>query len=87
MKAVWLSMFIASSVLLAAVLLRNKLSWGWLRGFALHLVLAAGLLYLLNYSELVPGIYIPLNPVTIGTVVTLGVPGVALIVGLQWVVV
>lgn len=87
MKAVWLSMFIASSVLLAAVLLRNKLSWGWLRGFALHLVLAAGLLYLLNYSELVPGIYIPLNPITIGTVVTLGVPGVALIVGLQWVVV
>ncbi len=87
MKAVWLSMFIASSVLLAAVLLRNKLSWGWLRGFALHLVLAAGLLYLLNYSELVPGIYIPLNPITIGTVLTLGVPGVALIVGLQWVVV
>ncbi|KRE34932.1 pro-sigmaK processing inhibitor BofA family protein [Paenibacillus sp. Soil522] len=87
MKAVWLSMFIASSVLLAAILLRNKLSWGWLRGFALHLVLAAGLLYLLNYLELVPGIYIPLNPITIGTVLTLGIPGVALIVGLQWVVV
>ena len=87
MKAVWLSMFIASSILLIAVILRNKLSWGWLRGFALHLVLAAGLLYLLNYSELVPGIYIPLNPITIGTVLTLGVPGVALIVGLQWVVV
>lgn len=87
MKTVWLSMFIASSVLLAAVLLRNKLSWGWLRGFALHLVLAAGLLYLLNYSELVPGIYIPLNPITIGTVLTLGIPGVALIAGLQWVVV
>ena len=87
MKAVWLSMFIASSILLIAVILRNKLSWGWLRGFALHLILAAGLLYLLNYSELVPGIYIPLNPITIGTVLTLGVPGVALIVGLQWVVV
>jgi inhibitor of the pro-sigma K processing machinery len=84
MKAVWLSIFIGSSLLLAAVLLKNKLSWGWLRSFSLHVVLAAGLLYLLNYSGLVPGMYIPLNPITIGTVLTLGVPGIALIVGLQW---
>jgi inhibitor of the pro-sigma K processing machinery len=87
MKVVWLSVFIVSSLLLAAALLRNKLSWGMLRGFALHLVLAAALLYVLNYSGVVPGMYIPLNPVTIGTVLTLGVPGIALIVGLQWVVV
>ncbi|RCW41231.1 pro-sigmaK processing inhibitor BofA family protein [Paenibacillus prosopidis] len=87
MKALWMSIFIASSIMLVAVVLRNRLSWGWLRGFTLHLVLAAALLYLLNYSELVPGMYIPLNPVTIGTVVTLGVPGIALIMGLQWVVV
>lgn len=87
MKAVWLALFIVSSVMLAAVILRNKLSWGLLRGFALHLVLAAALLYLLNYSGVVPDMYIPLNPFTIGTVVTLGVPGIALIVGLQWVVV
>jgi inhibitor of the pro-sigma K processing machinery len=87
MKAIWLSIFISSSVLLAAVILRNKLSWSWLRGFALHLVLAAGLLYMLNYSGLVPGMYIPLNPITIGTVLTLGIPGVALITGLQWMVV
>jgi inhibitor of the pro-sigma K processing machinery len=87
MKTVWLSVLIISSLLLVVVLLRNKLTWGMLRGFALHLVLAAGLLYVLNYSEVVPGMYIPLNPVTIGTVLTLGVPGIALIVGLQWVVV
>ncbi|OBZ15681.1 pro-sigmaK processing inhibitor BofA family protein [Bacillus sp. FJAT-26390] len=87
MKVIWLSVFIVSSLLLAVVLLRNKLSWGMLRGFALHLVLAAALLYVLNYSEVVPGMYIPLNPITIGTVLTLGVPGIALIVGLQWVVV
>ncbi|WP_053373261.1 pro-sigmaK processing inhibitor BofA family protein [Paenibacillus sp. FJAT-27812] len=87
MKVIWLSVFIVSSLLLAVVLLRNKLSWGMLRGFALHLVLAAALLYVLNYSGVVPGMYIPLNPITIGTVLTLGVPGIALIVGLQWVVV
>ncbi|WP_139990706.1 pro-sigmaK processing inhibitor BofA family protein [Paenibacillus paridis] len=87
MKTIWMTVFIASSALLILVILRNKLSWGWLRSFTLHLVMAAGLLYVLNYSGLVPGMYIPLNPVTIGTVLTLGVPGVALIAGLQWVVV
>lgn len=87
MKTIWMTIFIASSALLILVILRNKLSWGWLRSFTLHLVMAAGLLYVLNYSGLVPGMYIPLNPVTIGTVLTLGVPGVALIAGLQWVVV
>ncbi|CAM4521406.1 inhibitor of the pro-sigma K processing machinery [Paenibacillus endophyticus] len=87
MNAIWLTLFVASSLLLAIVLFKNKLSWRLLRSFTLHLVLAAGLLYLLNYSDLLPGIYIPLNPVTIGTVITLGVPGIALIVGLQWVVI
>ncbi|MBH5319865.1 pro-sigmaK processing inhibitor BofA family protein [Paenibacillus sp. GSMTC-2017] len=87
MKTVWLSMLVGSSVLLLWVLFRNKLSWSWLRGFALHLVAAAGLLYLLNYVGVIPGLYIPLNPITIGTVVVLGVPGVALMAGLQWIVV
>ncbi|WP_424769119.1 pro-sigmaK processing inhibitor BofA family protein [Paenibacillus sp. sgz302251] len=87
MKTVWLAIFIASSLLLIAVVLRNRLSWGWLRVFSLHLVMAAALLYVLNYSGLVPGMYIPLNPVTLGAVIALGIPGVALIIGLQWVVV
>lgn len=82
-----MAIFIASSIMLAAVILRNKMSWSWLRGFALHFVFAAALLYVLNYSGLIAGMHIPLNPVTIGTVVTLGVPGIALIMGLQWVVV
>jgi inhibitor of the pro-sigma K processing machinery len=87
MKTIWLAMFVVSSLLLIMVLLRNRLSWGWLRGFGLHLVLAAALLYVLNATEVIPGLHVPLNPITIGTVVALGVPGVALIVGLQWVVV
>ncbi|MFD0960694.1 pro-sigmaK processing inhibitor BofA family protein [Paenibacillus chungangensis] len=87
MKWLWLSVFIGSSILLFGVIVRHKLSWGWAKGVALHLVLAAGLLYVLNYSGMMPGLYIPINPITVGTIVALGLPGVALLAGLQWFVV
>ncbi|WP_442950418.1 pro-sigmaK processing inhibitor BofA family protein [Paenibacillus sp. DMB20] len=38
---------------------------------------------MLNFSGLVPAAYIPLNPMTISTVMVLGVPGVALLLGLK----
>ena len=47
---IWLITLIGSSVLLAGVLLRHKLSWNWIKRFSLHLVVAAVALYLLNYS-------------------------------------
>ncbi|MHA7967569.1 pro-sigmaK processing inhibitor BofA family protein [Paenibacillus sp. CAU 1782] len=86
MKALWMTLLIASSVILIGVLIRNRMSWGWLRYFAIHMVAAAGALYLLNYSGLIPGMYIPLNPFSVGAVVVLGLPGVALMAGLQWVI-
>jgi len=83
MKIVWLSVLIISSLLLIGILLRNKLSWGWLKGFALHMVIAAGLLYLVNELAIVEGLHIPLNPITISTAVVLGVPGVLMMAGVQ----
>lgn len=83
MKTVWAAMLIGSSLLLIGVLVRNRMSLGWLKGFVLHMVAAAGVLYVLNYSGLIADMYIPLNPVTVGTVVVLGVPGIALLTGLQ----
>jgi len=83
MKTVWTAMLIISSALLIWIVIRNRMSIGWLKGFALHLVAAAGVLYLLNDSGLIADMYIPLNPVTVGTVVLLGVPGIALLAGLQ----
>ncbi|RJE85996.1 pro-sigmaK processing inhibitor BofA [Paenibacillus sp. 1011MAR3C5] len=83
MKIVWLSILIISSLLLVGILLRNKLSWGWLKGFALHIVIAAGLLYLVNELAIVEGLHIPLNPITISTAVVLGVPGVLMMAGVQ----
>lgn len=83
MKIVWLSILIVSSLLLIGILLRNKLSWGWLKGFTLHMVMAAGLLYLVNELAIVEGLHIPLNPITISTAVVLGVPGVLMMAGVQ----
>lgn len=87
MKSIWLVILIVSSLLLLTVLVRNRISWQWIRSFTIHLVAAAAVLYLLNYSGLIPNMYIPLNPITISTVVALGVPGIVLIAGVQYFVV
>lgn len=87
MKAIWMTILIVSSLLLLIILVKNRLSWSWLRSFSIHLVLAAAVLYLLNYSGLIPNVYIPLNPFTVATVFVLGVPGIALIAGVQYFIV
>ncbi|MBW5448709.1 pro-sigmaK processing inhibitor BofA [Cohnella sp. CFH 77786] len=84
MKTVWMVTLIVSSVLLAAILVKRKLPAGWLTRFGAHLALSAMAIYALNYSGWVTGLYIPLNPVTIGAVTLLGLPGIALIAGLQY---
>ncbi|MCQ6563935.1 pro-sigmaK processing inhibitor BofA family protein [Paenibacillus mendelii] len=83
MKTVWLICLLVSSLFLIGVVFRQKLSWSWLKRFALQLVAAALTLYLLNYSGIVSGLEVPLNLITIGTVVLLGLPGIALVLGLQ----
>ncbi|RAP73492.1 pro-sigmaK processing inhibitor BofA family protein [Paenibacillus montanisoli] len=83
MKTIWMVSLVVSSLLLVGVILRNRLSLQWVRRFALHLIAAALTLYMLNYSGLITGMEVPINPATIGTAVLLGVPGIALIVGLQ----
>jgi inhibitor of the pro-sigma K processing machinery len=84
MKSFWLILLIVSSVLLGLMLLRQKAPKGWLMRFSVHLVVAALALYALNFSGWVTGWYVPLNPLTIGTVAVLGLPGIALVLGLQW---
>ena len=87
MKLLWAALFIISSSMLIFIVIRRKLSWSWFWRFALHLVAAAGVLYIINEWAVLPAVYIPINPFTVGTVVVLGVPGVALLAGLQWIVV
>jgi inhibitor of the pro-sigma K processing machinery len=84
MKTFWLVLLVASAAALAFVLLRRNVPKGWLMRFGIHLVLAALALYALNFSDWMTGAYVPLNPFTIGTVALLGLPGIGLVLGLQW---
>jgi inhibitor of the pro-sigma K processing machinery len=84
MKTLWVVLLIVSTSSLSLVLLRQKVPMGWLMRFGVHLIVAALALYALNFSGWVTGWYFPLNPATIGTVALLGLPGIALVLGLQW---
>lgn len=84
MKSFWLITLVVSSVFLGLVLLRQRAPKGWFMRFSINLVIAAMVLYALNFSGWVTGWYVPLNPLTIGTVAVLGLPGIALVLGLQW---
>ena len=83
MKMFWLALLIASTTSLGIVLLRKQAPKGWLTRFGIHLVVSAMALYALNFSGWITGWYVPLNPVTIGTVAVLGLPGIGLVLGLQ----
>ena len=83
MKLLALSVLVFSLLLIGYIVIKKKLGWGWLSTFAIHMILAAGGLYLVNYSGLLTEVYIPINPITVGTVTVLGLPGVALIYGLK----
>ena len=84
MKLGWSILFAGSLSALLFVLVRHRISWGGLTRFGLHIAAAALVLYLLNGSGLIPGFHVPLNPSTMAAVMLLGVPGILLILGLQW---
>jgi len=85
MKTFWLALLIISSVSLGIMILRKNVPKGWMTRFSMHLIAAAMVIYALNFSGWVTGWYVPLNPFTIGTVAVLGLPGIGLVLGLQWV--
>ena len=83
MKLMMMIVLVVSMLLLLYIVVKKRLGFKWLGIFGVHMVLAALGLYGVNFSGLIPNIYIPLNPVTVGTVMFLGLPGVALLVGLK----
>ncbi|MCJ8015157.1 pro-sigmaK processing inhibitor BofA family protein [Paenibacillus sp. KQZ6P-2] len=83
MRLAVMGVMIVSLLLLLFIIVRKKIGFGWLTAFGTHMVLAALGLYLVNFSGLMPEVYIPLNPTTVGTVMVLGLPGVALLYSLK----
>ena len=84
MKSVILgSILVASLLALVIVLFRKRIGLSVFVSIGIHVVLAAAGLYIVNYSGWITGVYIPLNPATIGTVTVLGLPGVGLLLGLK----
>lgn len=83
MKLIVLGVLCISLLLLIYIIFRKKLGLGWLTIFGAHLALSAVAIYIVNFTGIAAQTYIPLNPMTIGTVMTLGLPGVALLVGLK----
>ncbi|GIP30736.1 hypothetical protein J23TS9_58660 [Paenibacillus sp. J23TS9] len=83
MRLAVMGVLLVSLLLILFIVVRKKIGFGWLTVFGTHLVLAALGLYLVNFSGLMTEVYIPLNPTTVGTVMVLGLPGVALLYGLK----
>ncbi|WP_379137591.1 pro-sigmaK processing inhibitor BofA family protein [Paenibacillus sp. sgz500958] len=83
MRLLAMGVLVISAVLLLFIVLRKRLGWRWISVFGTHLVLAALGLYVVNFSGLISGVYIPLNPVTIGAVTVLGLPGLIMLLGIK----
>lgn len=83
MKIVLTGILIASLLMLLYLWISRRLGFAWLTRFGLHVVLAALGIYVVNFSGLIAEVYIPLNPVTMATVLVLGLPGVGLLLGLK----
>ncbi|MEK3790203.1 pro-sigmaK processing inhibitor BofA family protein [Paenibacillus sp. FSL R7-0204] len=83
LRTVALGVLIISAALLVLIVFRKRLGWAWMSVFGTHLILAALGIYIVNFSGVVSDLHIPLNPTTIGAVTILGLPGVALLLGLK----
>lgn len=83
MRIALTGVLIGSLILLLYIVVSRKLGLAWMTRLGLHIVLAALGIYVVNFSGLLTEAYIPLNPVTISTALVLGLPGVALLLGLK----
>ena len=84
MKMLVAGILVLSLLFLIVIVIKRRLGFGWLTTFGAHLTLSALAIYVINFSGFLPALYIPMNPMTVGTVMVLGVPGIALLLGLKF---
>ncbi|WP_433944976.1 pro-sigmaK processing inhibitor BofA family protein [Paenibacillus sp. SN-8-1] len=83
MRLLFTGILIVALLLIVYILITRKLGFAWLTRLGMHIVLAALAIYIVNFSGVMPELYVPLNPITMTTVLLLGLPGVALLVGIK----
>lgn len=80
---VWWTIFLVSASLLLLLIFRNKYAVLWLGTVGMHIVLAAILLYAVNWAGTHVHFHLPVNLITLGTTALLGVPGLAMLIALK----
>ncbi len=85
MKILVYSVFIISTLSLLILLLKNQFSRKKLQQFIVHWLMAGILLFGMNYFEFTQAFAVPINLFTLATTAILGLPGLALLVGTQYV--
>lgn len=83
MQIIWWAIFLLSASTLVLVLLRNRAAAAWLGTMGIHVVVAAVILYAINWLGQSYDFRIPLNVPSIAAIGTLGIPGVMLLVALK----
>ncbi|USB33435.1 pro-sigmaK processing inhibitor BofA family protein [Paenibacillus sp. YPG26] len=83
MRLLFTGILVVALLLIVYILITQKLGFAWLTRLGMHIVLAALAIYIVNFSGIVPQLYVPLNPITLTTVLLLGLPGVALLIGIN----
>ncbi|MNK41262.1 SigmaK-factor processing regulatory protein BofA [compost metagenome] len=83
MRLLFTGILVVALLLIVYILITRKLGFAWLTRLGMHIVLAALAIYIVNFSGVMPELYVPLNPITVTTVLLLGLPGVALLVGIK----
>lgn len=83
MKIILIAVLAVSLLSLLFIVFSRRLGFAWLSRLGVHVVVAALGLYIVNYSGWMAEAYIPLNPVTLTTVLVLGLPGIGLLLGLK----
>jgi inhibitor of the pro-sigma K processing machinery len=81
MDYIWLFMLTGSLLILCLILLKVRLRW---IGYTLtNMILAAIILYGINFTGVFGEYQIPLNLVTVATIGLLGIPGAVLLITLK----
>lgn len=86
MKILVTAVFLMSGLSLFILLLRNQSSRKRFQQLIIHWLVAGVILFGINYFQFTQAFAVPINLMTLGTTAILGLPGLALLVGVQYII-